>query len=102
MRNTRLGPLGHEIKDGSAGRLATCAGRGGNSNKRFQRLVNRQALAERRIDKVEEVGVGVCCVEVHELGSVDDRTAAHSEERIGGIWTSPGDGLFDTDLSLAL
>lgn len=70
--DARLGAPGHEVEDGRPRRLGPRARRRRHRHERLQRLVDRPAVAERRVDEVEEVGVRVACVQVHQLGCVDD------------------------------
>jgi hypothetical protein len=87
--NTSLGPLLDEIKNGRACCFAACSCGGWDGNEGLERLVHRQTFAQRRIDEVEEVGVGVCSVKVHELGRVYDGSAADGQERVGLVWPGP-------------
>ena len=56
----------------------------GIGHQRLQRARHRQALADRRVDVVEEVGGRIGRVEVDGLGGVDRRAAADGDERVVG------------------
>ena len=91
-----LGARRGQVEDRRAGRFGAGAGGGGDGDEGLEWLVDREALAEGCVDEVEEVGVGVAGVEVHELGCVDDRAAADGEEGVRLVGFGEGNGLFDT------
>ena len=99
--DARLGALGDEVEDGGARRLAASAGRGGHGDEGLEGLVDGAALAQGRVDKVEEVGLGVFVVEVHELGRVHDGATADSQEGVGLVGADPFDGLLDAVLKVS-
>lgn len=101
MRDTSFGSLGDEVKDGSSGGLTSCAGGGRDCDERLQWLVDWPSLSERSIDKVEEVGIWVCCVKVHELGGVNDGTSANSEERVDVLRASPCNCFLDPGVPIS-
>lgn len=68
--------LGDEIEDCGTGGLRASTGRGRYRDEGLQWLGDGEALAERGVDEVEEVGVGEDGVKVHELGGVDDGATA--------------------------
>lgn len=72
VRDAGLGALGDEVEDGGAGGLGPRAGGRGDGNEGLQGLVDRAAVAEGRVDEVQEVGVRVRGVQVHQLRCVDD------------------------------
>ena len=76
----RVQPL--SVEDADAGRLAAGAGRRRNRDQRLQRTRHRQALADRRVHVVEEIGGRIGRVEVDRLGGVDRRAAADGDERV--------------------
>ena len=57
MGDTRLGPVGCQVKDGSSGRFGTGAGGGRDRDQRKEGPSDGLTLAERCIYKVEEVSV---------------------------------------------
>ena len=79
-----------QIEDADAGRLAPGAGGGRYRDQRLQRPGHRHALADRRIDVVEEIGGRVGRIEVRGLGGVDRGAAADGHEPIGV--DPPGEG----------
>lgn len=95
MSDAGLCARGGEVKDSGARGLGARAGGGGHGDEGEEGLVNGEALAEGGVDEVEEVGVGVAGVQVHELGGVDDGAAADGEEGVGGVGLNEGDGFFD-------
>lgn len=90
-----LGALGDEVEDGGTRRLAAGAGGGGHGNERLEGLVDRAALAQGRVDKVEEVGLGVFVVQVHQLSCVHDGAATHGQEGVGLVGADPFNGGLD-------
>lgn len=60
----------------------------------MQLLVNGSSLPERSIDEVKKVGIGIAGVEIHQLGSVDNRSTAYSEESIWLIWFGKSNSFF--------
>lgn len=90
-----LGALGDEVENGGAGGLGAGARGGGDGDEGLERLVDGAAVAEGRVDKVQEVGVRVRGVQVHQLGRVDDGPAAHRQERVRVEGLGPVDGLAD-------
>lgn len=90
-----LGARRGQVEDRRAGRFGAGASGGGDGDEGLEGLVDREALAEGCVDEVEEIGVGVAGVEVHEFGCVDDRAAADGEEGVGLVGFGEGNGLFD-------
>jgi hypothetical protein len=74
---TSLGSLRNEIKDGRSRGLTSRSRSGGNSDERVKRLVDRSTFAKRSIDKVQEIGLGVVEVKVHEFSRIHHRTATN-------------------------
>ena len=70
------------VEDRHAGRLAPRPRRRRNRDQRLQRTRHRQALADRRVHVVEEVGGRIGRVEVDRLGRVDHGAAADGDERV--------------------
>lgn len=95
VRNTSLGSLRNQVEDGGSGCLASGTRGGRDGDERLQRLVNRPSLSKRRIHKVEEIGIRVCCIEVHELGCVNDGASTNREERVEVLRASPSDSFLD-------
>ena len=95
--DARFGFLGDEVEDGGAGRFRARAGGGGDGDQGQQGPRDGQALAERRVDEVEEVGVREAGVQVHELGGVDDGAAADGEEGVRRVGLREGDGFEDPE-----
>ena len=93
--DARFGLLGDKVEDGGAGRLGARAGGGGDGNQGKERPRDGEALAERGVDEVEEVGVREAGVQVHEFGGVDDGAAADGEEGVRRIGFGEGDGFED-------
>lgn len=91
-----FGARGGEVEDGGASGLGAGAGGGGDGDEGLEGLVDGEAFAEGSVDEVEEVGVGVAGVKVHELGGVDYGATAYGEEGVGLIGFCKGDGFFDT------
>lgn len=95
VRDAGLRARGGEVEDGGAGGLGASAGGGGDGDEGEEGLVYGEALAEGGVDEVEEVGVRVAGVQVHELGGVDYGAAADGEEGVGLVGFGEGDGFFD-------
>ncbi|SPQ23270.1 bd6c9939-491b-41ab-b150-aeb5933a5800, partial [Thermothielavioides terrestris] len=93
--DARLGAPRGQVEDGRARRLAARAGRRGHRDQRVQLAVDGPALAQRRVDEVEEVRVRVARVQVHELGRVDDRAAADGQEGVRPLRLDPLDRFLD-------
>ena len=106
--NARLEAERGNVDDGRAGRLGAGAGRRRDSNQRPERRLDGQALADRRVDVVEQVGVlldgeaeglsrsakvGVNpkarrYVQVGRLGGVNDRSSANAaQEPHVSLWS---------------
>lgn len=90
-----LGALGDEVEDGGARGFGPCPSGRGDGDEGLQGLVDGPAVSEWRVDEVQEVGVRVRGVQVHQLGRVDDRTAAHGQECVWVEGLGPVDGLAD-------
>ena len=69
------------VENRHAGRFAPRSGRRRNGDQRFERPRDGQALADRRVDEVEKVGI-VRRIEIGRLGRVDRAAAPNGEERI--------------------
>lgn len=95
VRHARLCPLGDEVENSGSSSLTTSACCGWDSNERLKRLVNRETLSKRGIDKVEEISVGISSVEVHELGSVHDGATTDGEKGVGLVRASPCNSFLD-------
>ena len=91
-----LGSLRHEIKDGGSCGLAARPRGGWHCNERLEWPVDGSTLAQGCIDKVQKVGIGIGVVQIHEFGSVNDGTSAHSKKCVWGIRPDPFDGLLYT------
>lgn len=94
--------LGDEVEDGGAGGLGPGARGGGHRDEGLEGLVDGPAVAEGRVDEVEEVCVGVRRVQVHQLGRVDDRAASYREEGIRVEGLGPVYGLADAVSQVSL
>ena len=103
MRDAGLGVPGHQIEDRHAGGFAAGAGRGRDGDQRFERAGDRLALANRRVDIVEEVG-RIRGVQIGRLGRIERAAATHCQEgvkpagrrKLGSILKT-GVGRFDRD-----
>lgn len=95
MSDTSLCTRRRKVEDGGAGGLRASAGGCGDGDERLEGLVDGEALAEGGIYEVEEVGVGVAGVEIHELGGVYDGAAPDGEEGVRLVGLCEGDGFFD-------
>lgn len=93
--DARLGPLGHQVKDGGARRLGPRAGCGRDGDQGLELPLNGQAAAQRRVDKVEKVGLRVGGVQVHQLGRVNDGATTDAEECVRLVGFGELNGLFD-------
>ena len=64
--------LGYQVEDcGSCG-FAAGAGGGWDGDQGMERFGDGQTTAERGVDEVEEVCLWEACVQVHELGGIND------------------------------
>lgn len=90
-----FGARGGEVEDGGAGGFAAGASGGGDGDEGEEGLVDGETFAEGGVDEIEEVGVRVAGVQIHEFGSVDHGAAANSEEGVWLIGLGEGDGFFD-------
>ena len=95
MGNACFRFLRDKVEDRCAGRLGAGAGGRGNGDERLERFGDGQSTTQRRIDEIEEVGVGETDVEVHELGGIDDAAATDCEEGVGLVGFRKGDCFFD-------
>ena len=95
MCDAGFGTRGGEVEDGGAGGFAASAGGGGDGDEGEEGFVDWETFAEGGVDEVEEVGVGVAGVEVHELGGIDYGAAADGEEGVGLVGLGEGNGFFD-------
>ena len=92
MRDSGFGSLRDEVEDGGAcgfGAGASCCR---DRDKGKQGFSDGKAETEGRIDEVEEIIVGEAGVEVHQLGSVNDRSASDCEECRRSICLGEFDG----------
>lgn len=96
MGYAALGSFRYEVKNGGARGLTSSSRGRRDCNKRTEWLVNGASLANRCVNKVQQVSFGIIQVEVHELGRVHDRTAANSKECIWLVGAYPADGLIDS------
>ena len=80
MRNSGLCSLRDEVEDGGAcgfGAGASCCR---DSDKGKQGFSDGKAETEGSIDEVEEIIVWEASVEIHQLGSVNDRSTSDCKE----------------------
>lgn len=96
VRDSCLGFLGDEVEDGSSGGFGSCTGGGRYGDEGQQLLVNGETLAEWCVYKVEEVGIWVTGIQIHELSGVDDGASTNCEEGIRLIWLAESDGFEDS------
>ena len=95
MCDTSLGSFGYKVKDRGTCCLGPSTSRCGHGNQRFQWLTNWKALAQRGINKVEELGIWVTSVEVHEFCSVNDRPTPNCKECIRLVRFCKRNGVLD-------
>ena len=79
VRDAGLGMHGDKVEDGDAGRFAAGSRRCRRREQRLQGARNRTALADRRIDVLQEIG-GIRRIQIGGLGGVDRRSAADCDE----------------------
>ena len=95
VRNARLGFRGREVEDRTAGRLGAGTGGRWNGDEWEEGFADWKTFAERRVDEVEEVGLRVAEVEVHQFGGVDYGAAADGEEGVWCVGGGEGDSFLD-------
>lgn len=96
-----FGAFGNEVEDGRACGFGAGAGGGGDGDEGGERTFDGEAEAEGGVDKVEEGGVGVSVIEVHQFGCVDDGAAADGEESGGVVGFGEVDGFLDAGVGVS-
>lgn len=77
MSDSRFRLLGNQVENGRASGLRTGSSCRWNGHKRFQFLGYREAFAQRRVDEIEKVRLGIDSVEIHQFRGINDRSAAY-------------------------
>ena len=84
--DTSFGGKGRVVEDGGSGRFGSSSSGRGNSDQRSESLADGQSLSDGRVDKVEELSVGVASEQIRNLSSAILLSLANGLTQIDGPW----------------